>query len=132
MAAISTDVLARAQDLIQDLRQEGRDEDALTIGALLQVVSETQDTPRYLTTGEVGRRLGISRQTVVNWIKRGVLPGVRLGGRWMVPAVVLARFEWLERILDDLDAERKPGSPEEIAELVGRGRESWTWLGKEE
>jgi excisionase family DNA binding protein len=132
MAVISADTLVRARELAQDLRQEGRDNDAKTIDTLLQVVSQTQETPRYLTTTEIGRRLGVSRQTVVNWIKQGVLTGVRLGGRWMIPATVLARFEQLERVLDQLDSEREPGKPDEVIELVGRGRENWTWQGKAE
>jgi excisionase family DNA binding protein len=90
-----------------------------------------QDAPPYLTTGEVGRRLGVSRQTVANWIKHGLLPGVRMGSRLMVPATTLARFARLEKILDELDAEQEPGQPGEIIELVGRERASWTWAAKE-
>ncbi len=138
MAILDANTLTRAQRLARDLRRQGRDDDAQTVDALLKTIDEcgessaaAQDTPRYLTTGEVGQRLGVSRQTVVNWIKRGLLPGVRLGGRLMVPAAVMDRFSRLERILDDMDAEREPGQPSEIVELVRRGREGWTWPGKE-
>ncbi len=138
MTALDVDILTRARQLAQDLRRQGRDEDAQAIDALLQAVTEqvastgtTQDAPPYLTTGEAGRRLGVSRQTVANWIKHGLLPGVRMGGRLMVPATTLARFARLEKILDDLDAEREPGQRDEIIERVGRERASWTWAGKE-
>ena len=129
MAVLNVDTLTRARQLVQDLRRQGRDDDAQAIDALLQAATE-QDAPRYLTTGEVSRRLGVSRQTVVNWIKQGLLPGVRMGSRLMVPATVMKRFARLEKILDDLDAERAPGKPAEIVELVARGREHWTWPGK--
>jgi excisionase family DNA binding protein len=67
--------------------------------------------------------MGVSRQTIVNWTKKGFLPGVRLGGRTMVPASAFDRFARIEGILDDLDAEREPGTPDEIVALVGRGHE---------
>ena len=129
MAVLNVDTLTRARQLVQDLRRQGRDDDAQAVDALLRAATE-QNTPRYLTTGEIGRRLGVSRQTVVNWIKQGLLPGVRMGSRLMVPAAVMNRFARLEKILDDLDAERAPGKPAEIVELVARGREHWTWPGK--
>ena len=132
MTATSTDVLTRGRALAKDLRREGRDDDAQTIDALLQAVEAVEETAHYLTTGQVGGRLGVSRQTVVNWIKKGLLPGIRLGGRFMVPSTALTRFARLENILDDLDAEREPAKPDEIIELVGRERKEWTWLGKEE
>ncbi|MFZ4851071.1 MAG: helix-turn-helix domain-containing protein [Caldilinea sp.] len=37
-------------------------------------------TRQYATTGEIAQRLGVSRQTVVNWIKRGFLPGAGWAG----------------------------------------------------
>jgi excisionase family DNA binding protein len=133
MTALDIDTLARARQLAQDLRRQGRDEDTQAIDALLQAVTEqvalpgaAQDAPPYLTTGEVGRRLGVSRQTVANWIKHGLLPGVRMGSRLMVPATTMVRFARLEKILDEVDAEREPGQPNEIIELVGRERASWT------
>ncbi len=86
---------------------------------------------QYLSIRKVGRRLGVSRQTVVNWVKQGLLPGVRMGNRLMMPATTMARFARLERILDELDAERGPGQPDEIIERVRRERASWTWAGKE-
>jgi excisionase family DNA binding protein len=132
VTVINADILAQARELARDLRRQGREGDAGVVDALLRAAGEAGDAPRYLTTGEIGHRLGVSRQTVVNWIKKGMLPGVRLGGRLMVPAAVMERFARLEKILDDLDAEREPGEPGEIVELVGRGREDWAWAGEEE
>jgi excisionase family DNA binding protein len=138
MTALDVNILTRARQLAQDLRRQGRDEDAQAVDALLEAVTEqvaspgaAQDAPPYLTTGEVGRRLGVSRQTVVNWVKHGLLPGVRMGSRLMVPAATMARFARLEKILDELDTEREPGQPGEIIELVRRERASWTWTAKE-
>jgi excisionase family DNA binding protein len=67
--------------LAQNLRQEGRLEDAEVVDELAQNLEQQAERPQYATTGEVAKRLSVSRQTVVNWIKRGYLPGVQLGGR---------------------------------------------------
>jgi excisionase family DNA binding protein len=131
MTTISTDLLARGRSLIKNLRQEGRNKDAETVDAILRVVEDVTEAPSYLTTGQVAQRLGVSRQTIVNWTRKGLLPGLRLGGRTMVPATALDRFASIERLLDELDAEREPGTPEEVAALVSRGREHWTWKDNE-
>lgn len=127
MTTISTDLLTRGRTLVKNLRQEGRNKDAETVDTILQVVADMTETPAYLTTGQVAQRLGVSRQTIVNWTRKEMLPGIRLGGRTMIPASALDRFATLEKLLDELDAEREPGTPDEIATLVSRGREHWTW-----
>jgi|GEM_PF-2056866 excisionase family DNA binding protein len=43
-----------------------------------------EDDPRAIrlwNSEEVGNLLGVSRQTVLNWAKRGTLPGIKLGDR---------------------------------------------------
>jgi len=43
-----------------------------------------EDDPRAIrlwNSEEVGNLLGVSRQTVLNWAKRGRLPGIKLGDR---------------------------------------------------
>ena len=127
MTTISTDLLARGRSLVKSLRQEGRSNDAETVDAILQVVEEVTEASAYLTTGQVAQRLGVSRQTIVNWTRKGMLPAIRLGGRTMIPTSALDRFAQLEQLLNELDAEREPGTPDEVASLVGRGREQWTW-----
>lgn len=127
MTTISTDLLTRGRILAKNLRQEGRNKDAETVDTILQVVENITETPAYLTTGQVAQRLGVSRQTIVNWTRKEMLPGIRLGGRTMIPASALDRFANIEKLLDELDAEREPGTSDEVATLVSRGREHWTW-----
>ncbi len=83
MTAVSADILLKGRELAQSLRREGRVEDALVIDTLVCAVDPA---PLYFTTGDVARRLGVSRQTIVNWIRQGYMPGERVGGRMMVPA----------------------------------------------
>jgi excisionase family DNA binding protein len=131
MALVSMNILSRSRLLAQNLRQEGRLEDAEVVDELVQSVEKQAARSQYATTGEVAQRLGVSRQTVVNWIKRGFLPGVKLGGRLVVPTTEMARVEEIARLLDIVDAERPPATPEEIDRVSRNERDQWTWIGKD-
>jgi excisionase family DNA binding protein len=129
-------LMKRGKRLVRELQLEGRVGDAETVDALLaQLEGEprtaTSAAPRievpWLTTGEVAKRVGVSRQTVVNWVQRGILPGTRMGGRTLIAPAALADFVQLERILDDLDAERPALAPHEAAASVAQTRRGWTW-----
>lgn len=41
-------------------------------------------TERYLTTPELARLLGVSRVTVYNWVKKGIIPAVRAGRNYII------------------------------------------------
>ena len=131
MALVSMNILSRSRLLAQNLRQEGRVEDAEVVDELVQSVEKQAARSQYATTGEVAQRLGVSRQTVVNWIKRGFLPGVKLGGRLVVPTTEMARVEEIARLLDIVDAERPPATPDEIDRVSRNERDQWTWIGKD-
>ena len=131
MAFADTNILSRSKLLAQNLRQEGRIEDAEVVDALVQSLEQQPDRSRFATTGEVARQLGVSRQTVVNWIKRGFLPGVKLGGRLVVPVTELARVQELAYLLNIVDAEQPPTTPEEIDNALRNERTGWTWIGKD-
>lgn len=49
---------------------------------------------RYLTVEQVAERLQVRRETVREWLRRGLLPGVRLGDRtgWRIRPSDLERF----------------------------------------
>jgi excisionase family DNA binding protein len=135
MKISNTKLLAQGQQLARALRSEGRSKEAQTVDALLQAVVDSpikkvSEPASYLTTGEVAKRVGVSRQTVVNWVNKGLLPGVRLGGRTLIEPAALQRFVKLESILDDLDMERKPATPTEAATVVQQTRKGWLWRQK--
>lgn len=127
MTTLDPEIIARAHILAEELRNEGRIDDENVLRSLLSVAEQTVEPERYLTTGQVARRVGVSRQTVVNWINRGVIPGTRLGGRLVVPSAAMKQFVYLENLLNDLDGERAPLSAEEASEIVRTGRENWHW-----
>ena len=37
---------------------------------------------QIMTTKEVAKYLGVHEMTVYRWLKKGVLPGCKIGGRW--------------------------------------------------
>lgn len=37
-----------------------------------------------LSTSDIAEKLGVTRQTVFNWIKSGKLFGLKIGGTWRV------------------------------------------------
>jgi len=41
----------------------------------------TDDTPEYLTRKQVSELLGVSLVTLDNWVKRGMIPALRIGYR---------------------------------------------------
>jgi excisionase family DNA binding protein len=111
MTTTTTKLLNKAQLLAHALRREGRRADAQTVEELLQAIAsdstgEGGNSVPFLTTGEVAQHVGVSRQTIVNWVKKGILPGVRLGGRTLIAATALQRFGKLEAVLNEFDAER--------------------------
>ena len=129
---ISTDMEQRSQSLVQRLRHEGREDDALVVELLLQNGRGRRLASPYATTSEVARRLGVSRQTVVNWIKRGLIPGVKLGSRLVIPAAALGKLEEVERLLRTVDDGGAPYPTEDQLRTLHEHREQWTWAGKDE
>ena len=37
---------------------------------------------QIMTTKEVAKYLGVHEMTVYRWLKKGILPGFKIGGRW--------------------------------------------------
>lgn len=51
----------------------------------------------YLTKQEVAAVLGVAHQTVNDWIKRGLLPAIYIGGAYLVNAADLEGFTFPKR-----------------------------------
>ena len=41
-----------------------------------------KDRTQIMTTKEIAKYLGVHEMTVYRWLKKGVLPGFKIGGRW--------------------------------------------------
>src|SRR5262249_50487713 len=69
----------------------------------------------YLTTGQAGKALGVSAQTVKNWVNAGRLRAIRLGGRVLVHRTALASF------LETLDQGRQAPEAPWVGLTAGEG-----------
>ena len=47
---------------------------------------------KLIAAGTAARSIGVARKTVVKWIKRGVIAGKKVGGRWYVYRTALVRL----------------------------------------
>lgn len=45
-----------------------------------------------MSTQEISKYLGVHEMTVYRWLKKGVLPGFKIGGRWRSKKEVLDNF----------------------------------------
>ena len=45
-----------------------------------------------MSTQEISKYLGVHEMTVYRWLKKGVLPGFKVGGRWRSKKDVLDGF----------------------------------------
>jgi excisionase family DNA binding protein len=54
-----------------------------------------------ITVEEIARRLNIGRRAVYAMLEQGVLPGIRLGQRWLVTRYAYERWEQTCGIRDD-------------------------------
>jgi excisionase family DNA binding protein len=44
--------------------------------------SQTPERTQIMTTREIAKYLGVHEMTVYRWLKKGILPGFKIGGRW--------------------------------------------------
>lgn len=108
-----------ARRTAEELRQRGEHERAQAIEALLAAAHEdTLPALELLTSTEAGELLGVTGQTIKNWVRQGQLPGFRVGGRIMVAKEVVADYVRRARSSLELDAI----SDEEAASVVDEGR----------
>lgn len=83
--------LLRVGAHIEELRESGRNDDAEAIQYVRDLAQRALTTEGpgqrggLLTTGQAGLALGLSDQTVRNWVATGRLRAVRRGVRTMVP-----------------------------------------------
>src|SRR5262245_48017166 len=86
--------LRRVREHIEELLRAGRTADAAAVRFVRDLAEQVlaEQWPRrpreLLTTGQAGLALGISDQTVRNWVAAGRLPAVKRGVRTMIPRQV--------------------------------------------
>lgn len=119
-------LVARAGEVQRRLEAQGATEDAAVIARLVHELTAAKPKAErpYYTVSEAAELIGVSGQTVKNWISRGMLKGYRLGGRIVIPRAILDSYRPLADALKGLD----PTPPtEEILRHINAGRRPFTW-----
>lgn len=113
---ISQETLEIAKTTAEDLRQRGEHEGAQAIEALVEAArEEAVPSLNLLTSTQAGDLLGVTGQTIKNWVRQGRMVGYRVGGRIMVPKKMVA--DYVRRARGSLELEEIADS--EAARLVG-------------
>jgi len=116
---ISQETLQSARRTAEELRQRGQLERAQAIESLVEAAREDAiPSLDLLTSREAGELVGVTGQTIKNWVRQGRLEGYRVGSRIMIPKNVLADYVSRARQSLELDAI----ADEEAAGLVEEGR----------
>ncbi|MHB8574894.1 MAG: helix-turn-helix domain-containing protein [Dehalococcoidia bacterium] len=83
--------LRRVGQYVEELHRLGRHEDADAVAFVRELAERvltersTSKTHDLVTTGQAGLALGVSDQTIRNWVAAGQLPAVKRGVRTMIP-----------------------------------------------
>ncbi len=116
---ITQDTLRLARTAAEELRQRGEQDRAQAIEALVAAArDEAVPALDVLTSTEAGDLLGVTGQTIKNWVGHGHLAGYRVGGRIMAPKEAIA--DYVRRARGSLALEEV--TDEEAAKLVAKGR----------
>jgi excisionase family DNA binding protein len=116
---VTQETLQLARTAAKELRQRGEHARAAAIDALVNASrDDTLPSLDLLTSSEAGDVLGVTGQTIKNWVRQGRLRGYRVGSRIMVPKDVVT--DYVRRARGSLDLDEV--SDEEAADLVAEGR----------
>jgi excisionase family DNA binding protein len=126
MATEIESLVGKALEVQRRLEEQGATEDAQIVGQLVCVVSLSRpkrERPFY-TVSEAAELVGVSGQTIKNWISRGLMKGFRLGGRIVIPRVELDDYRPMAEASKGIEL---PVSREEIVAAVQAGRRRFIW-----
>lgn len=116
---ITQETLEIAKATAEDLRRRGEHEQAQAIEALVEAArEEAVPSLDLLTSAQAGDLLGVTGQTIKNWVRQGRLTGYRVGGRIMIPKQAVV--DYVRRARSSLDLEEI--ADVEAAQLVTEGR----------
>ncbi len=84
------------REVVSRLRAEHAEREATAIERLMQQALSSPDSmvalAGYMTTGEAAGLIGVSLQTIKNWVRQERLVGSRVGGRTLVTRASVQAF----------------------------------------
>lgn len=126
---MATDMAALVERAIrarQHLEDRGLSDEARVIEQLVREVVAAQpqaDRPFY-TASEAARLVGVTGQTIKNWVARGILTGYRLGRRVVIPRTELDGYRALAEAAKTIEPLPDRAA---LVEEVRRGRRPVAW-----
>lgn len=126
MATDMTSLVDQAVDVQRRLEERGFSEEAKVIEQLVKelAASRLQAVKPFYTTTEAAELVGVTGQTVKNWVARGILKGYRLGGRIVIPRAELDEYR---SIAEAAKAIEPLPTRNELVEEVRAGRRRVVW-----
>lgn len=126
MATELESLVAQAGEVQRRLEARGATEDAQVVARLVrELTAPKPKTERpYYTVSEAAELIGVSGQTVKNWISRGLMDAYRLGGRYVIPRAQLDDYRPIAEASRGI--EPLP-SRDEVVEAVQKGRRRFAW-----
>ncbi len=126
MATDMTSLVDRAMDVQRRLEERGFSEEAQLIEQLVKelAASRPRAVKPFYTTTEAAELVGVTGQTIKNWVARGILKGYRLGGRIVIPRAELDEYR---SIAEAAKAIEPLPTRNELVEEVRAGRRRVVW-----
>lgn len=126
MATELESLVARASEVQRRLEAQGATEDAQVVARLVKslLAAKFMTERPYYTVSEAAELIGVSGQTIKNWISRGLMDAYRLGGRYVIPRTQLDDYRPIAEASRGI--EPLP-SRDEVVEAVRKGRRHFVW-----
>ena len=120
--AVKTVDMVVVKDLAEELKLQGRREEAGTLDALVEMFSLPGG---YYTSEEVAKKLNVSPEAILILVQKGVLQGILVRNKVLIPRFELTRFEETEALSQELDALLASYTQDDIRHLVKDARREW-------
>jgi len=120
--AVKTVDMVVVKDLAEELKLQGRREEAGTLDALVEMFSLPGG---YYTSEEVAKKLNVSPEAILILVQKGVLQGILVRNKVLIPRFELTRFEETEALSQELDALLASYTQDDIRHLVKEARREW-------
>ena len=118
--------LNRVRSLAEELRGEGKEEEASDITTLLELVTTSEG---YYTAEEVAGKFRVSSGVIMAFVRNGTFQGIVVGeDKALIPRSELREFEKIEPLARELDELVSGYTQEEIYQMIKEARREWQRL----
>jgi len=121
---IPTIDVRRIEQISEELKAEGREEDASAVATLLTLVTQADE---FYTSEEVAKKFHTTEEIIVALVRKGALKGVIVGERALLPRAQFAEFDQVEHLARELDELLAQYTQEEIEEMIKEARQEWQY-----